>query len=87
MISCYSNYINSIARIFYTGAAIICDNSYLEIYYYSNFTNNVGTMFGGAMALNSCSLYIEGNASFVGNKAHEGGAILLHYTNSSINGN
>ena len=39
------------------------------------------------MALNSCRLYIEGNASFVGNKAYEGGAILLHYTNSSINGN
>ena len=84
---CYSNDINSNVRRVFTGAAIICDNSYLEIYYYSNFTNNVDTMFGGAMVLNSCSLYIEGNASFVRNKAHEGGAILLYYTNSSINGN
>ena len=58
ILSC--NYINSIMREIYTGtsAAIICDNSYLEIYY---FTNNIGTLLGGAIMLNSCSLYIQGS--------------------------
>ena len=92
LLSC-SN-INSIRAIKLTnsvsngsGGAIVCNNSYLEIYYYSNFTGNIAEWHGGAMMLNTCRLNIQGNTSFVGNKAHEGGAMLLQNTNSSVNGN
>ena len=69
------------------GGAIVCNNSYVEIYYYSNFTDNIAEQFGGAMALNTCNLNIQGNASFVGNKADRGGAMVLKNTNSNVNGN
>ena len=92
LLSC-SN-INSIREIKLTnsisngsGGAIVCNNSYLEIYYFSNFTGNIAERRGGAMMLNICRLNIQGNTSFVGNKAHEGGAMLLQNTNSSVNGN
>ena len=65
----------------------VINNSYLEIYYYSNFTGNIAEQRGGAMMLNICRLNIQGNTSFVGNKAYEGGAMLLQNTNSSVNGN
>ena len=40
------------------------------------------------MMLNTCSLNIQGNISFVGNKAlYHGGAMLLQNTNSNVNGN
>jgi predicted outer membrane repeat protein len=44
---------------------------------------------GGAMMLNTCNLNIQGNASFIRNKAFNGygGAMLLQNTNSKINGN
>jgi hypothetical protein len=71
-----------------SGGAIICNNSYLEIYYYSNFTDNIAGRYGGAMMLNTCSLIIQCNASFVGNKAlYLGGAMLLKNTNPKVNGN
>ena len=86
--------INSIREIKITnstsngsGDAIVCNNSYLEIYYYSNFTGNIAERHSGAMMLNTCRLNIQGNTSFVGNKAYEGGAMLLQNTNSSVNGN
>ena len=31
------------------GGAIVCNNSYLEIYYYSNFTHNIAGCHGGAI--------------------------------------
>jgi predicted outer membrane repeat protein len=37
--------------------------------------------------LKTCSLDIQGNASFTGNKAGHGGAMALKNTNSNINGN
>jgi predicted outer membrane repeat protein len=71
-----------------SGGAIVGNNSYLEIYYYSNFTQNNAEWHGGAVMLNTCSLNVQGNASFVGNTAlHYGGAMLLQNTNSSVNGN
>ena len=61
-----------------SGGAIVCNNSYLEIYYYSNFTDNIAGWHGGAMMLNTCSLSIQGNASFVDNEAFShGGAMAL----------
>ena len=69
-----------------SGGVIICNNSYVETYYYSNFTHNIAGQYGGAMALNTCRFNIQGNASFVGNKAYEGGAMVLN-TDSNVNGN
>jgi predicted outer membrane repeat protein len=68
-----------------SGGAIVCNNSYLEVYFYSNFTDNIAEWHGGAMILNTCSLNIQGHASFIGNNADDlGGAMLLQRTNSSI---
>ena len=66
------------------GGAIVCHNLYLKIYYYSNFTNNVAGRYSGMIMLNTCSLNIQGNASLVGNKAYDGGAMMLQNTNSTI---
>ena len=71
-----------------SGGAIVCNNSYLEIYHYSNFTGNIAAQQGGAMMLNTCRLNIQGNALFVRNRAIDySGAMLLQNTNSSVNGN
>ena len=35
-----------------SGGAIVCYNSYLEIYYYFKFTGNIAERYGGAMMLN-----------------------------------
>ena len=92
ILSC--NNINSMREIKLTnstsngsGGAIVCNNSYLDIHYYSNFTHNIAGQHGGAMALYTCVLDIQGNTSFVRNKAlYYGGAIALLNTNSNING-
>ncbi len=77
-----------------SGGAIICNNSYLEVYFYSNFTHNIAGLHGGAMMLNTCSLNIQGNASFVGNNAINyfgftsfGGAMMLNTCSLNIQGN
>ena len=71
-----------------SGGTIVCNNSYLEIYHYSNFTGNIAAQQGGAMMLNTCRLNIQGNALFVRNRAIDYcGAMLLQNTNSSVNGN
>ena len=68
-----------------SGGAMVCNNSYLNIHYYSNFTHNIAGWHGGAMALDTCVLNIQGNTSFVGNKAlYHGGAMLIQNTNSYI---
>ena len=93
ILSC--NNVNSMREIKLTnstsngsGGAIVCNNSYLEILYYSNFTHNIAGLDGGAMMLHICVLNIKGKASFVENIAfYNGGAMLLHGTNSNINGN
>ena len=93
ILSC--NNVNSMREIKLTnstsngsGGAIVCNNSYLEIYYYSNFTHNIAEWHGGVMMLHTCVLNIQGNTSFVGNKAFDlGGAMLLRNTKSNINGN
>ena len=62
-----------------SGGAIVCHESYLEIYYYSNFTGNIAGRHGGAMMLNTCRLNIQGNTLFVENKTSSyGGAMVLH---------
>ena len=76
---------NSYYGSYHSGGAIVCNNSYLEIYHYSNFTGNIAEQHSGAMMLNTCRLNIQGIVSFVGNKAlGDGGAMLLQNTNSSI---
>ena len=65
-----------------SGGAIVCNNSYLDIHYYSNFTHNIAGQHGGAMVLYICALIIQGNVSFVRNKAlYYGGAMALQNTN------
>ena len=79
---CYGSY--------HSSGAIVCNNSYLDIHYSSNFThNNISGRRSGAMMLYTCSLIIQGNASFVGNEAalFRGGAMLLQNTDSNSNGN
>ena len=70
------------------GGAIVCDNSYLEINYHSNFTYNIAGLHGGAMVLSTCVLIIQGNVSFVENEASNyGGAMVIQSSSSYINGN
>ena len=72
-----------------SGGAIVCHISYLEIYYYSNFTGNIAGRHGGAMVLHTCVLIIQGNASFVENEAyrHGGAIVAIQRTSSHVNGN
>ena len=70
-----------------SGGAIVCNNSDLEIYYYSDFTGNIAGLNGGAIMSHICSLNIQGNTSFVRNKAYEGGAMAIQSTSSYVNGN
>ena len=79
---------NSYYGNYHSGGAIVCNNSDLEIYHYSNFTDNIAGLNGGAMMLNTCRVNIQGHVSFVGNRAVDyGGAMALQSTNSNIKGN